>query len=476
MSEPTDAAALADRLLDHVRALGPGEGGLRAGEGLVIGLSGGGDSMALLDLLHRLAPERGLRLVAAHLHHGLRPEADDERAFCRRACEQRDIPFVTLSADVGRRALRKGAGLEAAGRRARHALYEFTRRRHGLDRIATGHHLDDHVETLALSVLRGTGLRGLTGIAPEREAFVRPLRALSRDTLRAYLVARGLGWCEDASNQDPSRRRNWLRAEGLRRIDAAFEDLFGLVDWRARLHDLSRRATQERAALEELVQARLQELVRESGLSRLVLDRVGFEEQTEPVRFQLLRAAVERVQSPGAHQRWNEAAYSDVLSFVTRARNGTRWPLPGGGWAQIERDVLILTALADEYEGSAGTEGDTVTLPALHTELLPAPAVGCSLGEPSVAWFDAARVRPPFTLRVVRPGDRLQPFGMEGHKKVATLLAERSVPRDRRPHQLVVCDADGIVWVVGITTSERARVDTTTRAVWRLSIVKGPRP
>lgn len=459
------------RLLEHLRSLGPAEGGLVPGEGLVVGLSGGSDSLALLDLLHRFAPERELRLVAAHLDHGLRPDSAADRAACEAACAQRGIELVSMRAHVERRALRAGAGVEAAGRLARHALFEYVRRRRGLDRIATGHHLDDHIETLALWTLRGSGLRGLTGIAPARGNFVRPLRARRREELRAYLRERGLPWCEDPSNADPTRQRNALRHAILPLLDRAMREGFGDLDWRSRIDALSRRAHQERSALEELIAQDLENLTCERGPGRLVVDRTAFASRSEAVQFQLLRAAASTVQKPGAHQRWNEARYSDVLSFVARARPGLRWPLPGGGWIEIERDRVILIGDSNEWGARRRAEpSDGRAQPQLCSELLPASARECSFWKPEEAWFDAARVRLPFTLRPVRPGDRLQPFGMEGHKKVSTLMAERSVPRDRRAHQWVVSDADRILWVVGITICDRARVDDQTQAVWRLWI------
>ena len=455
-----------DPWLEHLRGLGPSAGGPRAGEGLVVGLSGGADSVALLDLLHRLAPERGLRLVAAHLDHGLRPDSAEDAAFCARACRERDVPFHGIRADVAARARRSGAGVEAAGRHARAAWFEAVRRREGLDRIATGHHLDDHVETVALSVLRGAGLRGLSGIAPSRDRWIRPLRAFTREDLRAYLAARGLPWREDPSNAETELRRNLLRHEILPGIDT----LTGGVDWRRRIADLSRRAHAERQALHELVADRLEHHLRERAPGRLALDRAGFGRESEVVRFQLLREAIGRIQPPTAHQRWNEERWSDVLHFVETAAAGKRWPLPQGGWVETTRELVILSSPSVEEENDRSVAWASPGALRLRSQLLPAPAPGFSFQEPDAAWFDAARVRPPFTLRTIRPGDRMQPFGMAGRKKLATLLGERAVPRNRRAHQLVVSDADRILWAVGLTTCHRARVRAGTDRVWRLHL------
>ena len=447
-------------LIEHVRGLAPDQGGLVAGERLVVALSGGADSVALLDVAQTL----GVDVVAAHLDHALRRESADDAAFCRALCAERGIPCVVERVDVGARAAETGAGVEAAGREARYAFFEAVRSAHGADRIATAHHLDDHVESVMLSLGRGTGLRGLRGIAAIQGRVVRPLRRVRRRLLRLHLQKKKISWREDPSNTDPDRRRNQVRADVL----PALEEIFGATAF-DHIGSMGERADEDLQTLDLLVSDRLNEMTRESSDGMLVLDRGAFLDAPEPVRSALLRAAARRLFTDPAHQKWNAEHVANVLAFVQRAHTGRRWSLPGRGILAIERDRLILKTTSDEY----AVDGAEIIRPErarLVSELLPGSGQGCSFSEPLRAFVDASRVRPPFVLRSISPGDRMQPHGMDGRKKVVTLLSEHGVPRERRARQLVVCDRERIVWAPGLTTCHRARVEAGSRWVWQLRI------
>jgi tRNA(Ile)-lysidine synthetase-like protein len=169
----------------------------------------------------------------------------------------------------------------------------------------------------------------------------------------------------------------------------------------------------------------------------------------------------------GPHQKWNEKRFSDVLHFVDEAPAGKRWPMPGGGWVESERDSIVLRgALVDAFEGRWSRPEACELL----VEALPALDGGVSFGEDEAAYLDADRVCPPFTLRKVRPGDRMQPLGMRGHKKLAKLFAERAIPRPERPHRWVVEDQERILWAVGITPCEEARIRPDTQRVLRIRV------
>lgn len=187
----------------------------------VIGLSGGCDSMLLLDAVARLAPPLPIRVAAIHVHHGLSPRADDWAAFCRAEAAARGIAASVVHVDVARRG---GHSLEAVARDARYAAYA----RCGADIVLLAHHADDQAETLLLQLLRGAGAHGLAAMAAVRNAtatqpaIARPLLALPRAALVAAARARGLRWIDDESNADTRLRRNYLRHVVLPAIEAGF--------------------------------------------------------------------------------------------------------------------------------------------------------------------------------------------------------------------------------------------------------------
>ena len=187
---------------------------------VVVALSGGRDSMALLDALATLAPELGLALSALHVHHGLSPNADAWATFCADECAQRGVPFAVHHAHVERAA---GASLEATARTARYAALAAA----AADVVALAHHADDQAETLLLQLLRGAGPLGLAAMPAERALpadplLLRPFLALPRVAIDAYAAARGLAWVDDESNANISVKRNFIRHEVAPRLAIAF--------------------------------------------------------------------------------------------------------------------------------------------------------------------------------------------------------------------------------------------------------------
>jgi tRNA(Ile)-lysidine synthase len=179
-----------------------------------VAVSGGADSVALLDVLHALSPGLGLTLHIAHVHHGLRPEADDDARLVQALGERLGLPV-----HVERVAVRSGPpwdGLEAEGRRARAEAV-------GAARIATGHTADDQAETVLMRLLEGAGLRGLAGIPPRRGSVIRPLLEVRRSAIERHLRGRGLPWADDRTNRDRRFRRNRVRAELLPLLRARYE-------------------------------------------------------------------------------------------------------------------------------------------------------------------------------------------------------------------------------------------------------------
>ncbi|MGH7397553.1 MAG: tRNA lysidine(34) synthetase TilS, partial [Candidatus Rokuibacteriota bacterium] len=224
-------------------------------------VSGGPDSVALLDVLCALREPLGLTLTAVHVHHGLRPEADAEADAVRRLCAS--LGAVCHVERVIVRRQPPWDGLEAESRRARHAALERVARAVGAARIATGHTADDQAETVLMRLLQGAGPRGLGGIAPARGLLIRPLIETRRSAIEEHLRGRGLSWVEDPSNRDPRFLRNRIRhdllpfmaeltgasvVEPLGRSAAAARAVVADLEDRAR-DDLARLATRDGAGI-----------------------------------------------------------------------------------------------------------------------------------------------------------------------------------------------------------------------------------
>lgn len=438
-----------DDLLPALRALAPEEGRPLAGESVLVALSGGVDSVALLDLLLRLE----LRCEAFHLDHQLRPESPDEAAFCAALCAERGIPLHLRRAPITEIAAARGIGIEAAGREERYRIAEELRRARDLDRIATAHQLDDHVETLVMWLFRGCGLDGMRGINPRQGRLLRPLRSFRRARIEAYARWRELSWREDASNRDPRFLRNRVRHELLPRV----EEIFGPAA-PERLAAFARRATADAGLLEGLATDLAADLaLPEGGFDRELYRRLDPRLQRALMR----RFLADRARSGGS-QRYGEQDWERLAGFAAEAASGRRSPLPGGGWLHIGNDRFEFV-----FESTpAGRPG------LLAESLPPSEAVLTFSGQE--AYFDADRLRLPLRLRSLQPGDRMQLAGRSGRKRLVDLLREDGVPSWRRGAALVVEDAETIIWAVGHAVDADRRPTGHTQRVLRLQVVSRP--
>lgn len=302
---------------------------LRGGT-LVVGLSGGPDSVALLDALASLRRRRGVRLVAAHLDHGLRAGSADDAAFCAELCRTLDVPLRAGSADVRARAARERGGLEQAARRERYAFLRRVRDEEEAVAVLVAHTRDDQAETLLLRLLRGAGATGLGGMRPRSADVVRPLLGVSRREVLAHLRQRDLAWREDPSNADTALRRNRVRHELIPYLEERFNP--GIRESLARTAAI---LADEAAHLRAEAETLLDRIARAEG-EALLLRRAPLGEAPTAVARAAIRQALARA---GGLAQVGALHVDHVLRLArAKAPSGRRLPLPGGREARFTRD------------------------------------------------------------------------------------------------------------------------------------------
>lgn len=324
--EMTEASRLQARVEARLEAAG-----VAAGDGIVVGVSGGADSVALLRLIAAAAPRRRLAPVAAHLHHGLRGEAADADAeFVAALCRELGVPLYLEREDVGAFARAHGMSVEEAGRALRRRLFDEVRRRTSARWLALGHHADDQAETLLLRLMRGAGLVGAGAMAEAApDGTLRPLLAERRATLRAYLAAVGQPWREDATNALPDAERNRVRLGVLPALEAARP---GSV---AQLALSAARLRQDGDLLRAAVDALLPPAVADNGGPWRTVPWPLWRSASTALRAHLLRQAAWAVAGRYPPAPWTEA--------------WARWPerraaRPDVGWVRVAaaRDGAVL--------------------------------------------------------------------------------------------------------------------------------------
>lgn len=443
---------------------------LAPGDHVLVAVSGGPDSTALLRLLVDLAPAWSLRISAGHVHHGLRGrESDEDADFVAALCRRWDVP---LRIERGRRpaptGTRKGRSLQEWAREVRYAFLHRTAGELRATSVALAHTADDQAETMLLWMLRGAGATGLAGIPRRRDGrLVRPLLSVRRQDILEFLEATGVPYRSDSSNLSPAYLRNRIRHEllpVLRRFNPAIVELL------CRQADLLRADDQ---CLEQQAADWLRRLEPQDS-ARLTLR--GDEVEALPLALQrrVVRQLL-RQRSDGG--RWPSfRTVAAVLALVTQGRPGSTLLVPG---ARVTRDygtTRIERLAPSEPPPSVPPEGIPLPIPGAvlwpPTEEVIAvqwseDATACPASPARRAVLDPARFTPELRVRTWRPGDRFQPAGMAGHrKKLQDYFSDLKVPRDRRRRIPLVVAPEGILWVVGYRADQRVRATrSTTRAL-----------
>lgn len=447
---------------------------------LVVGVSGGPDSLALLHALKEL--DRFEALVVGHLNHGLRPTADGEAQLVKNTAAAWDLSCYTEKVDAAELAHREGWSLEEAGRRARYRFLAQVATHVKAGMVAVAHNADDQAETVLMHILRGAGLAGLRGMLPITSvpgapelALIRPFLRVNRVQILAYCRQHGLTPIEDISNRDTTFFRNRLRHELLPLLAEYNPQI------KARLQHLATITTADYALLQELLQEAWDEILQEGGADWLRLDREGWLKLPLSLRRSTLRRAVEQLRPTERDVAFRPIEQARFV--VEGGETGAKAMLPGG---------LVLTVTYDRFTIAADPQSVPTDLPQLPDEIpvtLPVPgqvslAHGSTIEASLVDDVDLVQIernRGPWQVfvdvadgellqvRPRRPGERFRPLGMQGRSaSVKEVMINRKIPARLRSRWPLVANQRHLVWLVGHHLDERARVTADSRRIIQL--------
>jgi tRNA(Ile)-lysidine synthase len=443
-------------------------------DSILVALSGGPDSVALLHLLSRLRRPMRLSLAAVYINHQIRKRAAKrEEAFCQDLCDRWGVDLDIVSEDIPDLAKKRKKGLEEAARQFRYDVFELLAVEDGHDRIALGHHADDRVETLLFRIIRGTGPSGLVGIPVRRGKIIRPLYDLTKGDILAYLDMQRLDYCIDRSNAGVDFRRNYIRN---RLLAAIRKHLNPGVD-RALLN-LSENTLADERYLEQITEKAVKKAVRITPGGKIELDLELLTAYDASVRRRVLRRCMKTL-SPESTVPDKEVI--DRLERLCLGDDSTRSQgravsLPGRCQAVVADDKLVVFRRRRQPFMRQLELGQTCRLD------LPAMDFRCrtpnlSAGKPiqkkrgsRKVTLDRSKLELPLVVRNIEAGDRFSPLGLGGSKKVGDYLTDRKVPVVYRDEVPIVCDARGIVWLVGQEIDDRVKVDEKTRKVVTIEV------
>jgi tRNA(Ile)-lysidine synthase len=430
------------------------------GERVLVGLSGGPDSVALLAVLQTLAARCRLQLHAAHFNHRWRGAESDRDQACAAAVAARLGVECTIGAAVGCAA---GRNREAHARDQRYAFLAAVAAAQGCAKIATGHTLDDQAETVLMRLLRGSGGDGLAGIPAVRDGrIIRPLIACTRAQVVAFLQAAGLPFCEDSSNADRRFLRTRVRHDVLPLLQALNPEVSRHLAAAAGI------LAEEGGLLDAHVAPLLQAAHGADGALAVAAVRAA----PPPLVPRLVRAWL-RAQRGGL-QRLGAAHVRAVADLICGLRPNAQVCLPGGLVVVREYEHVRLragAAVPGTVTAHVLVPGDTVQLESGWCISAALDSTGAGRRLPRDLWSlaaDADAIAAPMTVRGARPGDRIRPLGMGGQRKLQDIFVDRKLPHAHRRTRPVVEVGGEVLWVPGVVRSGRALVTPATRSVLRL--------
>ncbi|MCH7499500.1 MAG: tRNA lysidine(34) synthetase TilS [Nitrospinae bacterium] len=450
---------------------------IATGDCVLVGVSGGPDSVALLHGLHALKRELGIELVVAHLNHRARgAESDRDARFVQQLGDSLNIRTVMEAQDVPAEQAAAKQSFQETARNIRLGFFERARKQTGAQKVALGHIMDDQVETVLMNLLRGAGLTGLAGMSPVRSPYIRPLFECSRSEVIEFLRSRNISYCQDSSNEKTDYLRNRIRLELIPYLKDNYnpkivENLFeasGIFradnDW---LNDLVDREFDRTASWAE-------------NRDSLEIDIETFSPLPLALKRRLVRKVLQALK--GDLRTISSLHVQDLLPLFQATEKGKKIDLPGNLEAVCRGEAVVFKKIPKPgpgisieakkpsvWVGQLDIPGETEvgeTGVTLKTEIVE-PAASAYASPPSnQAFLDFDKTGGTILVRFFQPGDRLKPLGMNGTKKLKSLFIDDKVPREMRSRIPILTTGDNdIIWVYGTRIADPYRVTPKTKKV-----------
>jgi tRNA(Ile)-lysidine synthase len=433
-----------------------------------VAVSGGIDSVALLDILASQRQELSITLIVLHLNHGIRgKEAARDQRFVQELSDSYSLPYLGQEVDVPAYKKLNSLTLQEAARELRYRFFAQAMETHHLNKVAIGQTADDQAETVLMRLIRGGGARGLKGIPPVRERYIRPLIEMWRDELLKYAKHRGLRFVNDSSNFKTDYLRNRIRHELLPVLSEYNPSI------KERLLHLSEVLAEDASYLEGLATEIAKGICLVDG--EVSVSLASLLSLPSALQARVLQHAFARLCSGGILEYPH---LTGVMALIQGEGGNKRVALPRGYWAERVYDTLILGKEAEPPSGMAGEMGISMPgktrLEGLGMEL-EAVMTNSNPGlqaDPDTAYLDYDRLAFPLRVRTFQPGDCFIPLGMQSPKKLKSFFIDLKIPRAERPLIPLVISGDAICWVAGLRIDERFKIRPETQKALKLHIRK----
>ena len=436
---------------------------LMPGERVIVGVSGGADSVCLLFLLLEWAKISPLEIAVVHVNHGIRQEAGEDAAYVKKLCDVYKLPFYLTEADVHRRAEEEKCSEEEAGRKTRYEAFECAAKEFGASKIAVAHNSNDRSETMLFHLFRGSGIKGLSSIQPMRDNIIRPILCLERQEIEDYLTIAGITYCQDATNTTDDYTRNRIRHHILPYAQEYIVQ--GCVSHMAKtaqmLSETEDFLNQQTAlALESCLLSKADERY-EISVEKLL--------QCHSLLQKRILHSVLKNLSP-MHKDISRVHIMDLLDLFTGEGN-RMVNLPFGILGKREYEKVIV-GIVEKMEKGQQEEFE------LQTRVLNVRDIDKNTQElpqnQYTKWFDYDKIKGCLELRTRKVGDYLtisDGAGRMRHKSLKDYMINAKIPKEQREQIPLIAEENHVLWVVGYRISEYYKISENTKHILQVQLI-----
>lgn len=440
-------------------------------DGIVVGLSGGPDSICLLSLLNEIKDYMNINIIAAHVNHMLRGvEADADEEYARKMCEKMNIKFVSKKVDIKSYAKINKMSSESAGREARYDFFNCVLKKYNMNKIATAHNANDQAETVIMRMMRGTGLEGLGGILAKRDnIYIRPILFLRRDEIEAYCKKNMLNPRIDKTNLERIYSRNKIRLDILPYMKQNFnEDVIEAINRMALLLQEDNKYI-EKKALDEYYN-----VVKEQK-DKIIIFKEAFK-LDKPILTRILRRAVSYI---SGNKYDLEMKHIFEIINLQNMDTGKQLDIPGNMYvSNVYKDIYIqkkcnnktnesniVKIYKDEISGKKLKYGEY----SIDFEVICDKNINYQKNH-LIKYFDYNIIEDSITIRTRKNGDKICPLGMHGSKKLKDIFIDMKVPKEMRDNIPIIQFDNDIAWIVSLKLSDKFKITSNTERILKITV------
>lgn len=457
--------SMRDSVLDNIKEYNL----ISKGDTIIVGVSGGLDSMALLVILNELKDELDFNIVVCHVNHGVREEAVDDQEFVRKVANNLGLEFHTRNVDMVSYGKKMGITAEEAGRDLRYGFFREIRKKVPNGKIAVAHNKNDQAETLLQRLMRGTGIHGLQGMEFKTLDIIRPILNISRDEIEEYLEENNIGYVVDRTNLLPIYNRNKVRLELIPYIEKNFNPNIVNTLWRT-----SQTANIDSSYLEQTSMDSYNHILKEENTYRIILDGSKFKKNHRSIQNRIVRYAILRLIQ--TIQGLSEYHISSLVDMFLELQTGKKIDLPNELIGRVSYNDLIIEKRQIleniHYDFNLTMGINTIRTLDSIIEINLVDKFDCK-EDSYIKYIDYHKIKGNLSLRNRRNGDRITPLGMNGSKKVKDYFIDKKIPREYRDEIPLLVDNENIIWIVGHGLSNLYRVTKSTEKILEIKYTGG---